>query len=200
MTKEDLIKFSNEIASRYKQGKIRAPIHLGGGNEDHLIEIFNKYKITQDDWILCTWRSHYHWLLSGRDSEKLKQQILDGHSMHIFDDKFFTSAIVGGIAPIAVGVAKALQLKNSKDRVFAFLGCMGANCGISVESIKYSLGHDLPVKFIIENNNLSVRTDTRNSWGKNYDHLQDLRKLSNVIYYEYTRLWPHAGTGERVLF
>ena len=113
--------------------------------------------------------------------------------MHIFGDKFFTSAIVGGIAPIAVGLAKAIKLKNSTDKVWCFLGCMGVRCGISIESIVYSLGHDLPVTFIIENNNLSVRTDTKDSWGNKYDHLQDIKQLANVRYYEYKRRYNHAG-------
>ena len=40
VTKEELINFSKEIASYYEQGKIRSPIHLHGGNEDELIELF----------------------------------------------------------------------------------------------------------------------------------------------------------------
>ena len=113
--------------------------------------------------------------------------------MHIFGERFFTSAIVGGIAPIAVGVAYALKKQGSKDHVWCFMGCMGVRCGIAIESIMYSLGHNLPITFIIENNNLSVRTDTRDSWGNNYDHLKELRKLPNVKYYEYKRKYNHAG-------
>jgi pyruvate dehydrogenase E1 component alpha subunit len=207
MTKEEIIKFEEEIADLYKQGKIRAPIHLGGGNEGQLIEIFKNVK--PSDWIFSTWRSHYHWLLSGRDPGDLREQILTGHSMHVFGERFFTSAIVAGIAPVAVGVAWSIKQANDTSRVWCFLGDMAASVGIAMESIRYACGHDLPINFIIEDNNLSVRTDTKLSWGckvchKN-NHSEGLfvcnpYKTKNVTYYEYNRNWPHAGCGVFVLF
>ena len=47
--------------SIYEKGKIRAPIHLSGNNENQLIKIFKKVK--KQDWVFSTWRSHYHALL-----------------------------------------------------------------------------------------------------------------------------------------
>ena len=63
ITKEFLVSFSNEIKEIYELGKIRAPIHLSGNNEDQLINIFKKIK--KSDWVFSTWRSHYHALLHG---------------------------------------------------------------------------------------------------------------------------------------
>ena len=57
MNKENLIFFEKEIASLFNDGKIRAPIHLYQGNEEKIIEIFKK--INPQDWVFCTWRSHY---------------------------------------------------------------------------------------------------------------------------------------------
>jgi pyruvate dehydrogenase E1 component alpha subunit len=182
-TKEKLDAFSEEIAEIYKQGKIRAPIHLCGDNAAQLIEIFKQVKRT--DFIFSTWRSGFHWLLSGRSEEELKKQILEGHSMHIYSDRFFTSSIVGGIAPIAVGVALALKMKKSKDRVWCFIGDAAFECGIVKESIRYSEGHDLPIKFIIENNGYSVRAKTQEVWGKH--------KNNKIIKYNYKRKYNHAG-------
>jgi len=155
-----------------------------------LIEIFKRYQA--DDWIFSTWRNHYHWLLSGRDPDELKKQIIEGHSMHVFDDKFFTSAIVGGIAPIAVGVALALKKQNSPNRVWCFLGDMGSMTGLARESIRYACGHDLPVIFVIEDNGLSVKTNTQEAWGQ-----ADTEK---AMRYKYERKYPHAGCGVFVLF
>ena len=58
-TKEDLIKFENEIAARFDNAEIKAPVHLYNGNEDKIIEIFKKDNIGQEDWVLGSWRSHY---------------------------------------------------------------------------------------------------------------------------------------------
>ena len=75
VTKEDILKFEDDIAQLYLDGKIKAPIHLAGTNEEELIKIF-KEKVGANDWIVSTHRNHYHWLLSGRDPEDLKKQIL----------------------------------------------------------------------------------------------------------------------------
>jgi len=190
MNKQELIKFTENIANLYENGKIKAPIHLGGENEEQLIKIFKDYK--RNDWILSTWRSSYHWLLSGRSPKKLKKQIVEGHSMHIYDDKFFTSAIVGGIAPIAVGLAWGLKLGKSSNKVWCFLGDGAYACGIVKESIAYAEGHDLPIQFVIEDNNLTVRANTKEIWGT--------KKVLKVIKYEYIRKYPHAGSGKYVMF
>jgi TPP-dependent pyruvate/acetoin dehydrogenase alpha subunit len=201
MIKEDLIKFEKEIAELYKQGKIHAPIHLSGGNEDDLISLCRHIK--PEDWIFSTWRSHYHWLLSGRDPKDLKKQIIEGYSMHVYGDRFFTSAIAGGIAPIALGVAWALKRKGLQNRIWCFLGDMGAMTGIAIESMRYACGHNLPVTFIIEDNGLSVKTDTQEVWGcKLCAKASSCMKLidKKCTYYRYDRKWPHAGCGIFVLF
>lgn len=188
MTRQDLLNFTKEITKIYNTGIIKAPIHLSKGNENQLIRIFNKYNITQKDWILSTWRNHFHWLLSGRDAEELKKQILEGRSMQVCGEKFLTSAIVGGIAPIALGVAMALKLKGITDRkVYCFLGDMAYSGGLAKECIQYASGHNLPIKYIVENNFMSVNAITQDTWGKN--------KTKVVEKYKYTREVPHAGTG-----
>ena len=208
MTKEQLQDFEEKIAKLFEDGKIKAPVHLSKGNEEHLIEIFKDVK--KSDWIFSTWRNHLHWLLSGRAMSKLEKQILEGNSMAVTDHRFFTSAIVGGISPIAVGVALSIELKKDMGfyktqallgkeaediptpNVWCFLGDMGAACGISKESIKYAEGHDLPITFVIEDNGLSITTDTKEVWGRK--HGEKTRE------YKYEIKRPHAGTGKFVLF
>ena len=38
--KDSLIQFEKKISDHWEFGRIRGPIHLSGGNEDELIEIF----------------------------------------------------------------------------------------------------------------------------------------------------------------
>ena len=42
ITKNDLIKFENEIIKLFNNSKIRAPVHLHYGNEENLIKVFKK--------------------------------------------------------------------------------------------------------------------------------------------------------------
>ena len=187
-----LHKFNKEIIKDYEAGKIRAPIHLSGGNESQLLRIFKKYNITTQDWILSTWRNHAHWILSGRNEEELKKQVLEGRSMHVMGDKFLTSSIVGGIAPIALGIALALKLKGITDRkVYCFLGDAAFFGGLTKECIQYASGHDLSIKYIIEDNGLSVNANTKETWG--------LNKARVVEKYRYKRKYPHHGTGKWII-
>ncbi|PIQ89621.1 MAG: hypothetical protein COV72_02055 [Candidatus Omnitrophica bacterium CG11_big_fil_rev_8_21_14_0_20_42_13] len=193
----EIKKFESEISRLYEAAKIRAPVHLSKGNELHLVKIFKRY-YKPGDWIFSTHRNHYHWLLSGRKPARLKKQILAGHSMHVFDKKFFTSSIVAGSAPIALGVAMGLKLSKSPNKVLCFMGDMASECGIAHECVKYAQGYDLPIVFVIEDDNFSVRARTKEVWGKLTPKANRKRMICKR--YRYKRLYPHAGTGKYVMF
>ena len=200
MNKKDLINFEEEIASLFNQGKIRAPVHLYQGNEDKIIKIFKKIK--KQDWVFCSWRSHYQCLLKGVPKEEIKNEILSGRSISLCfpEYKIYSSALVGGSIPIAVGTAMSLKLKKEKSTmVYCFMGEMTSETGIAHECIKYSRNFDLPIHFVIEDNSMSVCTDTRKTWQQ--------KKLSFegsndkfVTFYSYKSKWPHAGAGKRIQF
>ena len=194
MNKQDLIEFEKRVQKAYEAGKIKAPVHLSGNNEDQLIEIFKK--IDKGDWVFSNWRNHYHALLHGFDSEELFNLILEGRSMGInsLEDKFYSSSIVGGSIPIALGVAQSIKLKKETNKVWCFVGDMTFETGTFHECYKYSRNFDLPLEFVVEDNNMSTNTPTDESWNKKSKIPDD------VIYYQYERKFPHHGTGSWVLF
>ena len=194
ISEKKLIEFELKIKNVYEKGLIKAPIHLSGNNEKKLIKIFKNIKKT--DWVFSTWRNHYHALLHGIDENWLFNQIVLGKSMGIISKKnrFYSSAIVGGILPIALGVAMANKMKKTKDKVFVFIGDMTYETGIFHETFKYAKNMKLPIKFIVEDNDLSTNTPTKKAWGKK-------SKISKKInYYKYKRKFPHHGTGNWILF
>jgi len=199
MEASDLIGFESEIAELFNSGQIRAPIHLYNGNEEHIIEIFTKIK--KDDWVFCSWRSHYQCLLKGVPKEMVRQAILDGKSIALCfpEYKVFSSAIVGGQLPIAVGVALGIKKFGGSQHVWCFLGDMTAETGVAQTSIRYSRNHDLPITFVIEDNSISVLTDTRSVWGTNILSFEE-SSSKNVVSYSYKSKYPHAGAGTRVQF
>ena len=105
LTVNDLLKFETNISKLYENKKIKGPIHLSGNNENKLIKIFKKIK--KNDWVFSGWRNHYHALLKGCSAKDVENQIIAGRSMTLnsYKNKFFTSSIVGGVLPIALGVA-----------------------------------------------------------------------------------------------
>ena len=194
-TPDDLIAFEKEVARRFENGEIRAPVHLSGGNEKEIISIFKE--IDDADWIFCTYRSHYAALLHGIPRDWLMAQILAGKSMILSHPgyRFLTSAIVGGMLPIAVGVAAALQRCGEAQQVWVFVGDMAATTGAFHEAVQYADGQDLPIHFIVEDNGFSTDTPTDLAWG------QAIRLDSpRVRRYVYTRVWPHVNSGKFVNF
>ena len=191
---EELIHFENKIVESWDAGKIRGPVHLSGGNEKPLIEIFKR--ISENDWVFSTWRSHYHALLKGVSPDWLESEILDGRSISIInrEKKFYSSAIVGGIIPIATGVAMSNKRDNKNDIVWCFIGDMTFETGTFMENYKYIKNFELPVRFVVEDNGVSTNTPTIQTWGKK------LEVPNDVVYYEYEKQWPHYGTGKWVVF
>ena len=194
ITSDFLIKFEEKVRDTYEAGKIRGPIHLSKNNEDNLIEIFQY--IDKNDWVFVPWRNHYHALLHGVDQDKLFDSIVSGKSMgtNNTNPNFYASSIVGGIIPLALGAAMALKRKGSSQKVWCFVGDMTAETGIFHECYKYSKNFDLPIQWVIEDNNISVHTETAEAWGKKQDIPGD------VIYYQYDLEYPHHGTGKWVNF
>jgi TPP-dependent pyruvate/acetoin dehydrogenase alpha subunit len=199
LNREDLIQFENEIADLFNAKRIHAPVHLYYGNEDQMIEVFRD--IGPEDWLMCSWRSHYQCLLKGVPRERLRAEILAGRSISLCfpEYRILSSAIVGGIVPIAVGVAAAIKRRRERARVHCFLGDMTSEAGIVHESIKYSLNHQLPIRFVVEDNGKSVCTDTRETWGQptlTYERAEH----PLVVFYQYQTKYPHAGAGVRIQF
>jgi len=198
LTKQDLIDFEEDIKQCYLNKQIKAPIHLRSGCEDALIDIFSE--VEKEDYILCSWASHHHALLKGIPKEKIKKRILDGLSISLCfpEHKFFSSGIVGNLAGVAVGIGMAIKKKAGTEQVWAFIGDMTAMTGIAHEAMQYSKNFNLPVNWIVEDNDVSVLSDTKKSW--NCDKLQIDWRHPKLIYYHYKNGYNHSGVGTKVAF
>jgi len=200
MTASELIAFEEDIASDFNAAKVRAPVHLYYGNENAILGVFQN--IRPQDWVLCSWRSHYQCLLKGVPPAELKSEILAGRSIALCfpEHRIVSSAIVGGVVPIAVGIALGIKRSGGDERVYCFMGEMTAETGIAHESVKYCRNHGLPVTWVIEDNGKSVCTDTRSAWGMESHWWESEMAAEDVISYKYESKYPHAGAGVRVQF
>ena len=199
ITAEALKAFEAEVAAAFAAKTVRGPVHLSGGNEAQLIEVFRD--VSPGDWVFSTYRSHYHALLHGVPREYVMAEILAGRSMTLAstEHRFFSSAIVGGCLPIATGVAAAIardhgsRITDHGSRVWCFIGDMAARGGAFHEARQYAEGHDLPIVFVIEDNGLSCNSPTAHCWGES-------GAGGKVRAYAYVREWPHTGIREWVQF
>lgn len=198
-SRDSLVSFETEIAELFNSGQIPAPVHLNYGSEDELIDIFRD--VDDQDWIFCSWRSHYQALLKGVPAERVRQEIMNLKSIALVfpEHRFFSSAIVGGGLPQAVGVAMGIKRRGGSEHVWCFIGDMTAEMGMANTAIKYSTAQNLPVTFVVENNGVSVMTPTHQAWGLDESTFKRARP-GNVRYFEYKSKYPHAGAGVRVEF
>lgn len=190
MDDKQLIAFEQRVYDAFASALIRGPIHLSGGNETELIEIFKDIK--RGDWVFSTWRNHFHALLHGVPEDYVMSEIMSGRSMNLFsvEHRFFTSSIVAGCLPIAVGVADAIR-RNKEDRhVWCFIGDMAASIGVFHDAVKMS--HGLPITFVIENNGLSVNSPTKECWPQG--------RQPTIRAYKHARKFPHSGVDKWVQF
>ena len=199
MTAQELIDFETDIAHEFNSGKIRAPVHLYCGNEEAIISVFAKIK--PQDWVFCSWRSHYQCLLKGVPPSEVKAEIMAGRSISLCfpQHRILSSAIVTGVLPIALGVALGIKRRNGNEKVWCFMGEMTSETGVAHECIKYARSHGLPIHWVVEDNEKSVCTDTRKAWNLSKLTFEDVQ-ASDITYYRYTSKYPHAVAGQRVQF
>ncbi len=211
MTAQSLIEFESGIRELWEQGELPSLVHLCGGNEQQLLNIFAQ--IRQGDWIFSTHRTHYHALLAGIEPELLIKRIKEGDSMFVYSRKrnFLCSAVLAGCCGIAAGVAWSIKqeatttfIERESDkpggivniiplpRIWCFIGDGGEEEGHFYEAAMFVEANDLPCTFIIEDNNRSVDTSREHRRGaaKGLEHL-----FKCVKRYHYTPTYPHAGSG-----
>lgn len=203
-TVKSLIEAEDEIARRFDAGEFPVPVHLSGGNERELLKIFEL--IREEDYIFASHRNHYAYLLKGGSLQEIIDElgrkpsaICGGQagSMNLTNPsiRFWGNAVLGGHAAVAAGVALGLKKQGSSARVWCFLGDGASDNGHIIEAIRFCAFRDLPIRFVIEDNDFSVDSSTKDRW-KNYKPIE----ASNVIRYSYTRTRPHVGTGKWVTF
>lgn len=193
-----LIAFEKRIADLFNAGELPYLIHLSGGNEEVLCNLFEQIK--DGDWILSTHRNHYHYLLAGGSPAELEQLIRDGKSMFVFNRKlnFLTSSIVGGMCSIAAGIAWSIKRNQSQNYVWCFVGDAVADGGHFWEAVHWVEANNLPCFFVLEDNDRSCESTKVQRRGSCESH----HYPPCVRWYNYTASYPHAGSGtkQRIVF
>lgn len=189
--KDKLVNFVDRIAVLHDSGYLPFLVHLAGGNENELIDIFEH--INENDYVLSTHRNMYHALLHGIPEDELENKILNAKSMFVFDRKrnFYVSAIIGGTPAIAVGIAWALKRKNSSQKVYCFVGDGIEDTGHFYEAVRYVDGFDLPCVFVIEDDGIAASATKSARWNTD----KEFNWPKCVLRYKYTKTKPHARTG-----
>lgn len=154
------------IEKRYHQNEMKTPIHLMIGQEATSVGACRA--LNNSDLLFSTHRTHGNYLAKGGNLNSMLAELYcratgcagsRGGSMHLLDKKVGmagSSAICGGIIPIATGAALAMQMKKLPNVVMAFLGDGASEEGAVWESINFAALKKLPIIYFCENNFFSV--------------------------------------------
>ena len=155
-----------EIAKRYKFGKMRCPTHLSIGQEG--VSAALSLIMRKKDFAVSSHRAHAHFLAKGGSLKKMISEIYGketgcsggkGGSMHLVDLKsnfMGSTAIVGNTIPVGVGLGLSSIIKNKNQFSFIFFGDGAIEEGVFYESVNFAAVRELPVLFLCENNKYSV--------------------------------------------
>ena len=173
---EDMLlirRFEEKAGQLYGMGLIGGFCHLYIGQEAVVVGL--EAAAEEGDKRLTSYRDHGHMLAAGMDPNGVMAELtgrIDGYSkgkggsMHMFSkEKHFYGGhgIVGAQVPIGAGLAFADKYLENNRVTFTYFGDGAANQGQVYETFNMAALWDLPVIFVVENNQYAMGTAQKRS-------------------------------------
>ncbi len=160
--------FELAATNLFKRGQLKGTVHTYIGMEASGVGVC--MALRTEDLIAGTHRSHGHNIAKGADLARMMAELMGketgyckgrGGSMHI---AAFETGSLGALAvvasgiPLAVGAALAFQMRREDRVAVPFTGDAGSNTGNWHEGLNMAAAWNLPVVFVLENNQYGVST------------------------------------------
>ncbi|MBL8086455.1 MAG: pyruvate dehydrogenase (acetyl-transferring) E1 component subunit alpha [Chthonomonas sp.] len=161
--------FEEKCNQVYRMGKAGGYLHVYIGMEATAIGWMTAIRKGYDT-VITAYRDHAQPILLGTDPVKVMAEIMGrkdglshgkGGSMHLYDiERHFYGGwgIVGGHIPLGAGLAFAAKYRQEDRVTLCFLGDGASNAGVFFETMNMAALWDLPIIFIIENNEFAMGT------------------------------------------
>ena len=146
-------------------GPIPGELHLAAGQEAAAAGVCQHLR--DDDTVTAPHRPHHVAIAKGVDLERMTAEIFGretglsggkGGHMHLFDTEvsFACSGIIAEGCPPAAGAGLAAKKRNEDSVAVAYLGEGAVDQGGFLESLNFAAVRDLPVVFVIEDNDWAI--------------------------------------------
>ena len=164
-------RFEEKAQQAYQKGKFSGFLHLHIGQEAVCVGV--QRALRDSDYMISGYRSHTQAIAKGIPAEAVFSELYGkangasggkGGSMHMFskEHRFLGGhGIVGGQCPLAAGVGFAIRYEKKDDIIVCYLGDAATNQGQFFEALNMAATWNLPVLYIIENNQYGMGTDIR---------------------------------------
>lgn len=170
-------RFEERSVRSYQQGNIGGFCHTYIGQE--AVAVGTISILGPDDQIISAYRIHGHALAVGMSMNECMAEMYGkvtgcsqgkGGSMHFMDPKknfWGGHGIVGAQTPVGAGIAFALKYQKKKAACLCYLGDGAVNQGPFYEAMNLASLWNIPIIYVIENNQFSMGTSQgRSSAGK----------------------------------
>jgi len=157
----------------YALGKIRGTVHTCLGQEATASALIKALDPKRD--IVCSnHRGHGHYLSFTKDYKGLISEIMGlksgicsgiGGSQHLHAKNFYSNGILGGMPPVASGMAFAQKLLGNDSVVTVFFGDGAMGEGNIYETLNLAAVFNLPILFAVEQNQYAQSTPTEMQHG-----------------------------------
>jgi pyruvate dehydrogenase E1 component alpha subunit len=166
-------RFEQIVGSCYGEGLIGGFCHLYTGQEAVAVGTYEA--IQKQDQVITAYRDHAHIILAGSDPKKVMAELFGketgvskgkGGSMHLFDveNQFYGGhGIVGAQVSLGTGLAFANKYNKNSQVALAFFGDGASHQGQVYESFNMAKIWNLPIIYIIENNEYAMGTSVKRS-------------------------------------
>ncbi len=177
-------RFEERCAELYQRGLIGGFLHLYIGQE--ATGVGAVAALGPEDHVITAYRDHGLALARGLDVNAVMAEMLGkrtgvsggkGGSMHLADRDLHMwggYGIVGGHLPLAAGIALKLKYMEENGVVVAFMGDGSTNIGYFHEALNLSAVWQLPVVWLIENNQYGMGTAVHRASGAKELHRKAL--------------------------
>ncbi|MGY8986066.1 MAG: pyruvate dehydrogenase (acetyl-transferring) E1 component subunit alpha [Sphingomonadales bacterium] len=168
-------RFEEKAGQMYGMGLIGGFCHLYIGQEAVVVGI--QAALENGDGIITGYRDHGHMIACGIDGKAVLAELTGrsggisrgkGGSMHMFSVKhqfFGGHGIVGAQVPLGAGIAFANKYKKNGKISVSYFGDGASNQGQVYETFNMAKLWNLPVLFIIENNQYAMGTELGRATG-----------------------------------
>jgi pyruvate dehydrogenase E1 component alpha subunit len=161
-------RFEERAGQMYAKAKVGGFLHLAIGEEATIVGACRAMR--DEDYLISTYRSHGHALARGSETRRVMAELFGraegvsggrGGSMHMFDlERRFMGGygIVGGNLPLAAGMALSSDYRGADEVTVCVFGDGAANQGTFGETLNLAALWNLPVVFMVTNNQFGMGT------------------------------------------
>ena len=157
--------FEEGVLKLFEQGKLFGTTHAYIGQEANAVGVITNLK--KSDIVVSNHRCHGHYITHKQNPYALLCEMMGkedglcagrGGSQHICDDGFFSNGVLGGIMPLAAGLAYSEKFNKTGNIVVVFIGDGTLGEGVLYETLNIVSKWELPLFTVLENNRYAQST------------------------------------------